>query len=175
MKFPFRNYRPRRAWTSRPLVNSLRFSRRAVIGVAIHWVGPPVPRRVLAGDEQAVASYLRGVQRFHTSGRGWSDIAYNLAVDSTGRVWNLRGLSRRSAANGDTGPNARYVAVVALVGEGQQITPAMERGLRRAIRRARWRFPMRKLQVVSHAQIRPEPTACPGPRLRYMVRKGMFK
>ena len=39
----------------------------------------------------ATAPLDRGWQTFHMKTRGWSDIAYNIAVDLAGEVWELRG------------------------------------------------------------------------------------
>ncbi len=46
-----------------------------------------------AGEVPAV---LRGILAFHTSGRGWSDIGYNVLADKYGRLWEGRygGLSK---------------------------------------------------------------------------------
>src|SRR3954470_17111556 len=83
-----------------------------VDGLAVHWNGPPVSAGAARGFRDAVAELLEGGRRLHTATRGWSDIAYNFAVDNAGRRWPLRGWDRRSAANGDIGPNQRYGAVL---------------------------------------------------------------
>lgn len=46
-----KRFRPRSAWTSVPAANAHKVMRRFLRGVAIHWVGPAVPEKVLAGDE----------------------------------------------------------------------------------------------------------------------------
>jgi hypothetical protein len=138
-----------------------------VRGAAIHWNGPAVPRSALTDPR----NYLEGVRRYHTSTKGWSDIAYNLAVDQTGDVWVLRGLDHRSAANGGTTVNARYVAVLAILGEGQEPTDAMLAGLRHAAGMVRDRYPHAPA-VLGHVDVRPEPTACPGPHLSRAIDRG---
>jgi hypothetical protein len=60
-------------------------------GVFIHYNGPAVPAAVAAGDRDAVARFLRGIQDFHMDGNGWPDIAYSFCVDATGTAWTLRG------------------------------------------------------------------------------------
>jgi len=40
-----------------------------------------------AGD---VPGILRGIYSFHTKGRGWSDVGYNVLVDKYGRLWEGR-------------------------------------------------------------------------------------
>ncbi|AOP52834.1 MULTISPECIES: peptidoglycan recognition protein family protein [Micrococcales] len=37
-----------------------------------------------------VPAILRGIQSFHITGRGWSDIGYNMLVDKYGRLWEGR-------------------------------------------------------------------------------------
>ncbi|NCT91330.1 hypothetical protein GXB85_10250 [Cellulomonas sp. APG4] len=37
-----------------------------------------------------VPAVLRGIQNFHVTGRGWSDIGYNFLVDRFGRLWEGR-------------------------------------------------------------------------------------
>ena len=46
-----------------------------------------------AGD---VPSILRGIYSFHTQGRGWNDVGYNVLADKYGRLWEGRagGLSK---------------------------------------------------------------------------------
>ena len=45
---------------------------------------------------QDVPSILRGIYSFHTQGRGWSDVGYNVLADKYGRLWEGRagGLSK---------------------------------------------------------------------------------
>lgn len=166
-----RRFQPRKKWTMAGKANSTRFTRRRIKGVAIHWNGPPVPRSALKDPRH----YLEGVRRFHVHTRRWSDIAYNLAVDSQGRIWDLRGLSRRSAANGSVLVNEEYIAILAILGEGQKPTPEMLVGIRKAVRRVRRRYPWRARKVVTHSDIRPLGTECPGPQLTRHVRAGTFQ
>lgn len=160
--------RPRAAWTDTAAASPALLAPHEVVGLAVHWIGPPVPAAVLAGDEESVARFLRGVRRFHVSGRGWSDIAYQQAVDAHGRRWDLRGWTRRSAANGDTGPNRRWGAVVALLGTGQLPSGRMLAGLTAAVADFRTVYPG-ATRVATHAQVRPDPTSCPGPDLTRWV------
>jgi hypothetical protein len=170
-----RRWRSRRKWTKVPKANAHKVMRRFLKGVAIHWVGPAVPQAVYEGREKSVATYLEGVRRFHRHSRGWSDIAYNLAVDTKGRIWDLRGVKHLSGANGDSDVNMEYLAVVALLGKGQKPTPEMLKGIRKAVRRIRRRYPFRARKVVTHGDIRPDGTECPGRRLTKEVRNGTFE
>lgn len=170
-------YLPRTAWTDHGPVRALtKLVPSAVEGLAIHWPGTTGP----IGDpgRSKVAARLEGYRRFHTGappvGRAWSDIAYNLAADQAGRVWDLRGVEYQSAANGDQAQNRRFVALLALVGPGEKPT----RELVDAVRWARTevllkRYPGAKA-VVGHRDVRPDPTDCPGDALEGLVQSGAF-
>ena len=83
-----------------------------VLGIAVHWPAMSTPLRGF----EAVAAALRGWQSFHLDGRGWSDIAYQVAVDQDGNRYELRGLANQSGANGDTAMNQQYGALLLIVG-----------------------------------------------------------
>jgi hypothetical protein len=91
-----------------------------------------------------------------------------------GNLWNLRGLTVRSAANGDSDANSRYGAVVALLGTEQTVTSDMVRGLQEAVQTFRRAFPRAK-EIRGHVDVRPEPTACPGPALLRLIRSGALE
>jgi hypothetical protein len=161
---------PRTAWTTTrrpdtltPLVAS------EVLGLALHWPGTTAP--IGPGPQTAVAARLEGYRRDHVNDRGWADVAYQLAVDQAGRIWELRGLGHRSAANGDTGPNRHWGAVVVLVGPGEALTPACLAALRHLWRMWLARYP-HATRLVEHRDVRPEPTACPGPAVRAAIDSG---
>ncbi len=158
-------YHRRSDWTPRPAANAHPFDPDDVLGNSIHWNGPPVSAAALADPRV----FLRGVLRFHTVVKKWSDIAYNLAVDQQGQVWELRGLGHRSGANGDETTNRKYVAVFCVIGEGQQPSNLMLAGVRKAVALTRKKYP-NATRIVGHQQIRPEATACPGPDLMRAIR-----
>lgn len=160
---------PRSAWTGTPADSPGRLV--DPLGLAVHWIGPAVPPGVARGERAAVARFLEAVRRHHVLANGWSDIAYQEAVDQAGRRWRLRGWDLRSAANGDTGPNARWGAVVALIGQGQTPTARMLQGLADAREDFRQHHPTGR-RLATHNQVRPEPTACPGPDLTRWVARG---
>lgn len=163
-------FHPRKDWTSTPPANAHRMPRRGVKGVAVHWNGPAVPKSALT-DPRA---YLEGVRRFHTSGRGWSDFAYQSAVDQLGNRWQGRGFRHMSAANGDEVVNREWGAILAILGEGQVPSAAMLKGIRREVRRFRLRHPF-AWRIRGHQDVRPAGTACPGPDLERAVKAGVFR
>jgi len=154
-------YLPRSAWNARPPKGgpgSLVASR--VEGIAFHWPGATTSRPI---SRAAVPRALRGWQDFHMDGRGWSDIAYQVAVDQWGRVWTLRGLTTQSGANGDQDVNRRFAAVLLVLVEGEHPSPAMIDAVRLVVDDLRRLYP-RARRLVGHGQIRPGGgTECPGP------------
>jgi hypothetical protein len=144
--------------------------RGQVEGIALHW---PAMSSPLRGFE-AVARALRGWQNFHMDDKGWSDIAYQVAVDQDGNRYELRGLQDQSAANGDTDVNERFGAALLILAPGEQVSDAMAAEVQRVVAAHRRLFPNSD-RVVGHSDIRPEPTACPGPIALAAIRAGDFE
>jgi hypothetical protein len=142
---------------------------RKVIGLALHWPAMSGPIRTPAG----VIAALRGWQAYHMDGHGWSDIAYQEAVDQDGNVYVLRGLRTTPGANGDTATNATHGALLLVLAPGEEPTPAMIHAVRRRVRSHRRLFPRSHL-FVGHDHIWPEPTSCPGPIVSRHIDAGTF-
>lgn len=168
---------PRTAWTihGRP-AGLVPFNGALLKGVALHWPGTTGP----IGDpgSTAIAGRLEGYRRFHTGappvGRGWNDIAYNVAADQAGRLWDLRSVLFRSAANGTATLNGQWIAVLLLVGPGEQPSAALVDAMRwLRSRLVLGRYP-NATRVVGHGDIRPGGTACPGPATVALIRAGAF-
>jgi hypothetical protein len=156
----------RAEWGAKPSKTAPLGMAYACRGVAIHWPATETPVR-------DVPAALRGWQDFHMNGRGWSDIAYQVAVDQRGRLWELRGFSARSAANGTAELNAHYGAILAIVATGETPTPALLDGITEAVRIWQRVHPFAP-DVVGHGDIRPGGTECPGPALRAAIRARRF-
>jgi len=167
-------YLPRSAWTTVPKPDALTsLDPDDVEGLAVHWPGTTTS---VIGERtrEGIANLLEGYRRFHVSGRGWTDIAYQVAIDQAGRVWDLRGIEHRSAANGDTGPNQRWGALLLLLGADERPSAAMVAAVR-AWRDEKWlnRYP-KATRVVRHKDVRPDGTDCPGPHAGALVLNGTF-
>lgn len=137
-------------------------------GVAVHYPGSPgiIGRE----SEAATARRLEGYRRTHVKINGWADIAYNVAVDQSGRVWVLRGLSRQAGANGTRTANEQHGAILALVGNGEDPTPELIAAVQYVIRLYDVRFPGRIGRVAPHGAF--VKTQCPGPKLRHLLNDG---
>ena len=160
----------RDVWTQHPPVRALTpFAAGEVLGVAVHYTGSARPLT----DDPTVAqscALLEAERRLHvTAPRSWSDIAYNAAIDKAGRVFNLRGIEHRSAANGDERVNRAWAAVTFLVGVGEGPTPVQVEAFTawRRLWLRRWPAATR---VVGHRDL--HSTECPGAPLYALVTAG---
>lgn len=135
-----------------------RLSAARVTDTAVHHIG--------AGSRglKSRADYIRtvqSIQRMHLRDRGWADVAYNHAVDPFGRVYELRGVGVRSAAQGTNAGNAAAHAVLYLSREGG---PALTVEAAKAIlwlhATAYDGFSSRLQRIQGHRDYRA--TACPG-------------
>lgn len=143
--------------------------REKVEGFALHWPGQSTRIPTIAKVFDALRSY----QAYHKS-KGWSDIAYQIAVDQQGNVYQCRGIRYRSAANGDRDVNERFGAILLLVAEGERPSQKMIHAVNQQIERDRTNFYRNAVKVVGHKDIRPDPTTCPGPIVEQMIHDGMF-
>lgn len=160
----------RSAWGARPArPGPGRLDPRKVRGMVLHW---PAMEKQLRGVK-AVSAALRSWQAFHMDDHGWSDIAYQEAIDQDGNSYVLRGLWRQSAANGDSDVNEEFGAILLVLAPGEHPSAAMLRTLRRRIARHREVFP-RSRTIYGHNDVRPEPTACPGPIVSDLIERGVI-
>jgi hypothetical protein len=121
-----------------------------------------------------VAEALRGWQAYHMDDRGWSDIAYQVAVDQAGRAWTLRGLRTQSGANGNEDVNERFGAILLILGTGEVPTPAMVATTREVIRDFRELYEDGD-RIEPHSAVRPDGTDCPGDEVRALIEAGRFE
>jgi hypothetical protein len=174
-------YLPRSAWGARPSRGAVALAQSQVEGEALHWPGMAKPINA-TGDagQRRVASALRGWQDYHMDGRGWSDIAYMVAIDQAGRAWTLRGLNIRSGANGDADVNRRFGAFLLVLAPGEKPSAAMVATTKGVITDFRKRFPHARAKPYGHRDVRPrnsagqETTDCPGPAAEALINAGGF-
>lgn len=159
----------RKEWGGRPPEARYKLDPLKVVGVALHWPGILDP---LTNVDQVCAA-LRSWQGYHMDVKGWSDIAYQVAVDQAGNTYGLRGLRYRSGANGDQTTNVMYGAFLLVVAIGEQPTGTMVKAVRSRVDQHRNLFP-KSQRIVGHRDIRPEPTACPGELVDDMIDAGRF-
>ncbi|HEY9415889.1 MAG TPA: hypothetical protein VIQ30_14090 [Pseudonocardia sp.] len=168
-------YLPRSAWGARPSRGGTALSTSAVEGEALHWPGMAKPIDATGAiGQRRVASALRGWQNYHMDGRGWSDIAYQIAIDQAGRAWTLRGLNIRSGANGNADVNRRFGAFLLVLAPGEKPSAAMIATTKAVIADFRKRFPKARSKPYGHRDVRPAGTDCPGPLAYAAINAGTF-
>lgn len=171
-------YKPRSAWGARPAKTGpglLTPSR--VRGVALHWPGSGETDSFDSDSE--VAAALRGWQAFHMDGRGWSDIAYQVAVSQDGDVWTLRGLREQSGANGCNEANEAYVAILLILVAGEEPSAAMKASVRDVVADVRTIYGNDAAEIKPHSVVRrvceSGGTDCPGPAATAAIVRGDFE
>lgn len=147
----------RAAWGARPPKSTTPMGTPE--GFVIHWVGSS-GMNVSPSHDQTCAT-LRGIQAQEMAGE-YVDIAYNWAIDPSGRCYELRSWQNRSGANGTTSSNTHAWAVVYVAGPGVPLTEQARQSFRELTRQGAARH-----GAVSY--VRPHraiiPTACPGDEL----------
>lgn len=159
----------RAQWGAAPAEAAEPLDGTQVDGLAFHW---PATTYKIRGVS-AVSAALRSWQRAHMA-KGWRDIAYQVAVDQDGNRYILRGLDGMSAANGDVIPNKRYGALLLVLAAGEEPTQAMIKTAQAVVKDHRLLFPRSKL-LLGHQDVRPEPTACPGPIVMKLLDEDAFE
>lgn len=153
----------RAQWGARPASYANRLDWAKVRHLIVHYPGTS---GTIGTDVEAIARRLRGWQDYHMDGRGWSDIAYNAAVDQLGRVWELRGLDRRDGAT--AGMGGVSMSVLAIVANTEAPTPALLAGLLRVLDEGARRQSLARRGW--HSMF--ASTSCPGDPLRAWGRAG---
>jgi hypothetical protein len=157
----------RSAWTrSGPVKVPTPFDALSLKGVAVHYTGSTSPLGSTATLSQSAAR-LQAERKDHVDSRKWNDIAYNYAIDQSGRVFELRGVNARSAANGDEIRNKHYGAVTFLIGVGDTPTPAALQAFKdwhTQVWLKKWPFAK---GVVGHRDL--YNTQCPGDALYHLL------
>lgn len=146
-----------------------------VENVAFHWPGMAAPINAV-GDigMRRVCSALRGWQAYHMDTRGWSDIAYQVAIDQEGRAYTLRGINIQSGANGNNDVNERFGAVLLVLAPGEKPSAKMEATGKLVQADFRKRYPKVPARPTKHRSVRPAGTDCPGPLAVQAIDSGRF-
>ena len=145
---------PRADWGARAATRASKLTPSKIGIVDVHWPGS---KGRLARDRPGVARALRGWQDYHMNGHGWSDIAYNIAVDLAGEVWELRGWD---AVDGGVASRSDDVTILLVMGDQDQMTDAMKTSVLWAMGEFERRLG-RKLRRTHHGAL--TQTDCPGP------------
>jgi hypothetical protein len=133
--------------------------------VVVHWNGPALG--ALGSLAESVEAW-QAIHRYHVKIKDWRDVAYTLAVcPATGGLLAGRMWHRMPAAHEPH--NQGSYAVMALAGEGDPITQALQDGIRDAIRLAQRHAPI--ASVLPHTDVPQNDTECPGVELAGLARE----
>ena len=155
----------RAAWTTRRIDPPRQTATR--LGTAVHWTGSPLT----ISSHHDCLRHLRAVEEYHVGVKGMSSLAYCQGACRHGVLIEGRGAMAQSGANGSVEANRGYGSVVALVGTTETLTDAEWDNIHAAILEAARLQAMGK-PLVTHNDIRPDPTACPGPDLTAWIESG---
>lgn len=74
-----------------------------------------------------VARTMQGMYRYHTSDKGWNDIAYNFLVDAYGGIWEGRAGSLAGPVKGDaTGGSQGFAQLCCFIGNHTSVPPTQQ-------------------------------------------------
>lgn len=152
---------PRSEWTdTKPKRTALSWD--AVKYVVIHWPGTPGKK---IGTN--IGALLRGWYTYHVKDRGWTDIAYNYAVDQTGKIWTLRGDYRDGATSGWGG---RSVSILAVLANSETPSEAMLKSLKTLALQLQAQAST-GCKIVGHRDL--ISTTCPGDTIAAWIKAGL--
>jgi hypothetical protein len=105
---------PRRAWDPTEGRHPLSGSRplHQITGVEVHWVGTGA-----VGDHGDTGTELASFERFHERSKGWSDLFYNVGLDSQGITYEGRDVTVRSQSD-----LTSWLTLLCVLGNGDRPT-----------------------------------------------------
>lgn len=158
---------PRSEWTTSPHgAVDIKVPQKYIF---IHY---PASEAYIGRESQAqTVLRLRGYRNGHLN-QGYVDIAYNWAVDQSGRIWELRG-RRQCGANGGSATNQPGQAILCLVSNTETPSRDLIDGVRECIKYIREWQPTAGL-LYGHRQSWEAETQCPGEKLMGLLNSGAF-
>ena len=122
---------------------------------------------VVLGDNSNIIDRLRQHQRYHMDDKGWIDIAYHIAVDRNGNIFQLRDwhLAGDTATSYD--PYGHFLVVCEGNFDEEQVSEEQLQGAALAFAWATQQFPI-STTLEGHQQVAPG-TSCPGANLQAHV------
>lgn len=152
---------PRNSWDPTEGVHRLHGSRPLdqISGVEVHWVGTGA-----VGDHGDTGTELESFERFHEVSKGWTDLFYNVALDTQGVTFEGRDITVASQSN-----LTHWLTLLCVVGTEDRLTDDDVQNLKWGI----WRVwgavdPARSPETLRRHRDRAS-TACPGHVLTAIV------
>lgn len=122
-------------------------------------------------DNRGIIARLQQHQRYHQDDKGWVDIAYHVAVDREGNIFQLRD----TAIAGDTATEYDTAGHFLVLAEGnfdeEPVSEAQLSGTALAFAWAAQRFGLSVDTLASHREVAPG-TSCPGQNLEAHMTSG---
>lgn len=160
----------RAQWRARPARTGGNPVTNGPQGVAVHYNGPKMGIRPT--DPCRCDASVRQIQSFHMDTRGWTDIAYDVVACPHGNTYQGRiGTSNGTGANGTREANRGFMAVMALIGDGESVSPGLLSAIRSGIRLCRQAGAGKR--ITGHRDH--QSTACPGDPLYKLVQNGALE
>lgn len=126
-------------------------------------------------DNREIIARLQQHQRFHQDDKGWVDIAYHVAVDRDGNIFELRD----TAIAGDTATSYDTRGHFLVLCEGnfdeEDVSEAQLNGAALVCAWATKEFGISVESLATHRQVAPAETDCPGQDLQARVDSGDLK
>lgn len=153
----------REAWGAKPAKPGGR--PQTVTRMTLHHSAVALP------DNRGIVARLQQHQRYHQVDKGWVDIAYHVAVDREGNIFQLRD----TAIAGDTATEYDTAGHFLVLAEGnfdeEPVSEAQLSGTALAFAWAAQRFGLSVDTLASHREVAPG-TSCPGQNLEAHMTSG---
>lgn len=126
---------------------------------------------VTLGDNAGITGRLRQHQRYHQDTQGWIDIAYHVAVDRNGNLFELRDTGIAGDTATDYIPAGHFLVVCEGNFDEEQVSEAQLNGAALAFAWAATEFALPTETIAGHRDATAA-TACPGSSLYAHVASG---
>ena len=156
----------RSRWNARPTWSNISLMTE-ITKITVHHTG-----EVFEGvGFQENANRILAYQTTHQNDNDWADIGYHFLIDRAGRIWEGRPLKYQGAHAGNPQLNRGNIGISVIGNYNEQsVTTAQQRTLTGFIRILCSVYGLSpSKQVVTHREIRPGGTECPGSRLQSFV------
>lgn len=156
------NVNPRSSWTDRKITSPSR-KPTPYKGVAVHW--PGLSGQLNLDTHPRCLDLLRTLERNAVNSGEYGAIPYQVAACAHG-LTEGRTVLTVNGANGSTEANAEFGSCVVLIGTADDFTDAHKRAVRASLSY------LNGPKLLTHNEVRPSPTACPGPAITKWIGNG---
>ena len=162
----------RKDWDTQGVSSEVHAFDHTVEGTYLHYPGSGDV--TLAGKSaKEIGARLRNYREDHIEDNGWLDIAYNAAVDQSGRSYELRGLGMEPGANGGTASNNNGVAILLMVGNEEKPSTAMLDAVAGLLAQVKAKHKDASW-IRGHQESPDASTECPGEEVMALIKAGKF-